>query len=117
MIENIDELPIWTDCPFRHRVPAEYTIRKGEGIVSISYEVKDTVIWHCDIAESSITERDYKDAARIMVNQLVNMRLENEFPGVYPGIVKRQAEFVLGTQDALSDVDQRYLARQEELRQ
>ena len=54
---NVTDLPIWTDCPYRDKVPAEVEIRKGD---CDGEEL--TAFWHPTlrrhVAARSITEAD-----------------------------------------------------------
>lgn len=56
---NIEDIPVWTDCPFRDQIPPEYVARRGgdEDLFILEWREGERVL-HVDLLAAGSTERD-----------------------------------------------------------
>ena len=98
-MEDIRELPVWEDCPFRDKVPEVYQIRRGkfndEEVFALVYEttevVKHVAAWFGP-----------DDVERIdgflvpMVSNLGGAIFKDRHPETFVAMIKREAVWASG---------------------
>ena len=120
---QITDLPIWTDCPFRSKVPAEYTIHRGkvEGypseLVAIHFKDQAGNEWHVDASAEAFSPANYtfQTVLAPMLNNLGGARLQAEFSDLDQlGVARRIAE-ALHAGKQPTETDLAYYTRSKEL--
>ena len=106
--------PIWSDCPFLDKLPADVEARRG-----IAYGEDLVVICHGDKDMFYVSIRfdkfDPEQHLAPALNNLAMSRLFAEFgDDKLRGLILRKAKSIINGTD-LSDLDSKILARQDEL--
>lgn len=93
-MSDVNDLPVWADCPFRDRLPSYIAVRRGwlagfqEQFIVLHAKFADHE-YHIDMIDDG--DYSFDRVIKPAINNLAGAIFDDEHPGQYPRMIKNEA--------------------------